>query len=80
MNDSKYVYLDNAAITLMDPRVIDVVNKHFKETYGNSMSLHSATFLTQLTKKLQNHFVKESLRGGDKYENDIRLSRCRSGL
>ncbi|MHA2281110.1 MAG: cysteine desulfurase family protein [Promethearchaeota archaeon] len=41
MKDSKYVYLDNAATTPMDPRVIEEVNKHFKETYGNSMSLHS---------------------------------------
>ncbi|MFW9821952.1 MAG: cysteine desulfurase family protein [Candidatus Thorarchaeota archaeon] len=41
MNDSKYVYLDNAATTPMDPRVIEEVNMHFKETYGNSMSLHS---------------------------------------
>ncbi|MFX0023492.1 MAG: cysteine desulfurase NifS, partial [Candidatus Hermodarchaeota archaeon] len=41
MNDSKYVYLDNAATTPMDPRVIEEVNKHFKETYGNSSSLHS---------------------------------------
>jgi cysteine desulfurase len=41
MNDSKYVYLDNAATTPMDPRVIEEINKHFKETYGNSMSLHS---------------------------------------
>lgn len=30
--------------------------------------------------KIHLHFVKESLRGGDKYENDISLSRCRSGL
>ncbi|MHA2006728.1 MAG: cysteine desulfurase family protein [Promethearchaeota archaeon] len=41
MNDSKYVYLDNAATTPMDPRVIEEVIKHFKENYGNSMSLHS---------------------------------------
>ncbi|MFX1554383.1 MAG: cysteine desulfurase NifS [Promethearchaeota archaeon] len=41
MNDSKYVYLDNAATTPMDPRVIEEINKHFKENYGNSMSLHS---------------------------------------
>ena len=41
MNDSKYIYLDNAATTPMDPRVIEEVNKHFKETYGNSSSLHS---------------------------------------
>lgn len=41
MNDSKYVYLDNAATTPMDPRVIEEVSKHFRETYGNSMSLHS---------------------------------------
>jgi len=41
MNDSKYVYLDNAATTPMDPRVIDEINKHFKETYGNASSLHA---------------------------------------
>jgi cysteine desulfurase len=41
MTDTQYVYLDNAATTPMDPRVIDEVNKHFKETYGNSSSLHS---------------------------------------
>ncbi|MHA2050016.1 MAG: cysteine desulfurase family protein [Promethearchaeota archaeon] len=41
MGEKKYIYLDNAATTPMDPRVIREVNKHFKETYGNSMSLHS---------------------------------------
>ncbi|MFX1568203.1 MAG: cysteine desulfurase NifS [Promethearchaeota archaeon] len=41
MSDSKYIYLDNAATTPMDPRVIEEINKHFKETYGNSSSLHS---------------------------------------
>lgn len=41
MNDPKYVYLDNAATTPMDPQVIEEVSKHFKETYGNSSSLHS---------------------------------------
>ncbi|MFW9988563.1 MAG: cysteine desulfurase family protein [Candidatus Odinarchaeota archaeon] len=41
MSTSKYIYLDNAATTPMDPRVIDEINKHFLETYGNSSSLHS---------------------------------------
>lgn len=41
MNETKYVYLDNAATTPMDPRVIDEINKHFKGTYGNASSLHS---------------------------------------
>jgi cysteine desulfurase len=41
MNDMKYIYLDNAATTPMDPRVIEEVTKHLKETYGNSSSLHS---------------------------------------
>ena len=41
MTDSKYVYLDYAATTPMDPRVIEEIDKHFKETYGNSSSLHS---------------------------------------
>jgi cysteine desulfurase len=35
------VYLDNAATTPMDPRVIDEINMHFNETYGNASSLHS---------------------------------------
>jgi cysteine desulfurase len=37
----KIVYLDNAATTPMDPRVIEEITKHFNETYGNSSSLHS---------------------------------------
>jgi cysteine desulfurase len=41
MNEPKYIYLDNAATTPMDPKVIDEINKHFKETYGNTSSLHS---------------------------------------
>lgn len=41
MTDSRYVYLDNAATTPMDSRVIEEINKHFRETYGNSSSLHS---------------------------------------
>ena len=41
MNDSKYVYMDNAATTPMDPQVIEEISRHFKETYGNSSSLHS---------------------------------------
>ncbi|MFX0147894.1 MAG: cysteine desulfurase NifS [Candidatus Hodarchaeota archaeon] len=41
MNESRYVYLDNAATTPMDLRVIEEINKHFRETYGNSSSLHS---------------------------------------
>ncbi len=41
MDDSKYIYLDYAATTPMDPRVIEVINEHFKETYGNASSLHS---------------------------------------
>jgi cysteine desulfurase len=34
-------YLDYAATTPMDPRVIEEIYRHFKETYGNSSSLHS---------------------------------------
>ena len=41
MDASKYVYLDYAATTPMDPRVIEEVSKHFRESYGNSSSLHS---------------------------------------
>ena len=41
MDASKYVYLDYAATTPMDPRVIEVLNEHFRKSYGNSSSLHS---------------------------------------
>lgn len=41
MNEPKYVYLDYAATTPMDPRVIEVMNERFRDSYGNSSSLHS---------------------------------------
>ena len=41
MTNSKYVYLDYAATTPMDPRVIEVVTRHLNETYGNASSLHT---------------------------------------
>ncbi len=41
MTNTKYVYLDYAATTPMDPRVIEVVTKHLNETYGNASSLHT---------------------------------------
>ena len=41
MKTPKYVYLDYAATTPMDSRVIEVMNEHFKLSYGNSSSLHS---------------------------------------
>lgn len=41
MNESKYLYLDYAATTPMDPRVIEVYKKSINEFYGNSSSLHS---------------------------------------
>ena len=36
----KYVYLDYAATTPMDPRVIEEFNIQMRENYGNSSSLH----------------------------------------
>ncbi len=41
MSNSKYVYLDYNATTPMDPRVIEEISKHFKDTYGNASSLHT---------------------------------------
>ncbi|MEJ2250073.1 MAG: cysteine desulfurase NifS [Candidatus Lokiarchaeota archaeon] len=41
MNNSNYVYLDYAATTPMDVRVIDEINFHFKNTFGNASSLHT---------------------------------------
>jgi cysteine desulfurase len=41
MNDSRYVYLDYAATTPMDPRVLETYQKAIKEYYGNSSSLHT---------------------------------------
>ncbi len=38
---NKFIYLDNAATTPMDPRVIDEINRHFKESFGNASSIHT---------------------------------------
>ena len=37
----KYIYLDYAATTPMDPRVIEEFNNQMRDNYGNSSSLHS---------------------------------------
>ena len=41
MNTSKYIYLDYASTSPMDPRVIEEFYKQMKENYGNSSSLHA---------------------------------------
>jgi len=41
MSRDKYIYLDNAATTPIDPRVIEEFNNQMKENYGNSSSLHA---------------------------------------
>lgn len=37
----KLVYLDNAATTKVDPRVVKAMNPYFSENYGNPSSVHS---------------------------------------
>ncbi len=37
----KRVYLDNAATTKIDPRVLEAILPYFDKRYGNTMSLHS---------------------------------------
>lgn len=37
----KKIYLDYAATTPVDPRVIKAMSSYFSETFGNTMSLHS---------------------------------------
>lgn len=39
--EQKYIYLDYAATSPMDNRVIDEFNNQMKENYGNSSSLHA---------------------------------------
>ena len=36
----KKIYLDYAASTPIDPRVLPIINKHLKNNFANSMSLH----------------------------------------
>jgi len=47
----KKVYMDYAATTPVDPRVLKVMNPYFLKYYGNSMSLHS--FGTKAKKTLK---------------------------
>ena len=37
----KRVYMDYAATTPVDPRVLDAMKPYFLKKFGNSMSLHS---------------------------------------
>jgi cysteine desulfurase len=36
----KRIYLDNGATTIVDPKVIPIINKFYSEVYGNASSLH----------------------------------------
>jgi len=38
---SKKIYLDYAATTPIDPRVVETILLYFRESFGNTMSLHS---------------------------------------
>ncbi|TFF90275.1 MAG: cysteine desulfurase [Promethearchaeota archaeon] len=68
MNESKYVYLDYAATTPMDPRAVKVYNASIKENYGNSSSLHSIG--QEAAKKLEkSREIVSSLINAD--QNDI---------
>jgi len=40
-SEDKKIYLDYAATTPVDPRVVEVVAKYLEEGYGNTMSIHS---------------------------------------
>ena len=40
MTETKTIYLDHAATTPVDPRVVEAMLPHFTEGYGNASSLH----------------------------------------
>ena len=41
-NNNRKIYLDNAATTLLDERVLEVMLPFYKDFYGNASSLHSS--------------------------------------
>ncbi len=40
MDLQQRVYMDYAATTPVDPRVVDAMRPHFTENYGNPSSIH----------------------------------------
>ncbi|MBN1402205.1 MAG: aminotransferase class V-fold PLP-dependent enzyme, partial [Anaerolineae bacterium] len=47
MNRAARVYMDHAATTAVDPRVVDAMLPYFTERYGNASSVHQAGQIAQ---------------------------------
>ncbi len=58
----KKVYLDYAASTPIDPRVLKVVNQHLKTTFANSSSLHSFGQEAQAVVEKSRQIVAQALK------------------
>lgn len=61
----KKVYMDYAATTPVDPRVVKVMLPYFDEYYGNSMSLHEFGFKVSEAVENAREIIAKALNTGD---------------
>lgn len=68
------VYLDNNATTMLDPKVLELMQPYFCEQYGNPSSLHK--FGTETHKAISDALDKLYAGIGAKDEDDVIVTSC----
>ncbi len=63
---NKYIYMDNAATTKVDDKVLDVMLPYFKEEYGNPSSTYSLGVKARVAMEEARAYVAKTINAEDK--------------
>ncbi len=72
--ESKKVYLDNNATTMLDPQAKELMESYFCQKYGNPNSLHSFGTETHIAIREAFNHLYEGINAHD--EDDIIITSC----